>query len=126
MRCLTACRTILCDPVLCCRLAFGEVRERSRQLVAILLEGPPRARNMDELLLKESMDVIGARARCLARSQPRRVPLRWPGPSPARLQAEQRVDMLLTYRRLPRVLVHPVTAGCKREEARDRGRVRER
>ncbi len=49
-------------PGVCCRLAFAEVLERSRQLVAILLEGPPRARNVDELLLKESMDVIGARA----------------------------------------------------------------
>ncbi len=43
------------------RAAFREVRERSRQLVAILLEaGPARMHNVDELLLKESMDVIGA------------------------------------------------------------------
>lgn len=43
------------------RAAFQEVRERSQQLVAILLEaGPARTHNVDELLLKESMDVIGA------------------------------------------------------------------
>lgn len=43
------------------RAAFREVRERSQQLVAILLEaGPARMHNVDELLLKESMDVIGA------------------------------------------------------------------
>ena len=44
-----------------CSEAFREVRERSQQLVAILLEaGAGRVHNMDEYLLKESMDVIGA------------------------------------------------------------------
>ncbi|KAK9832710.1 hypothetical protein WJX81_002799 [Elliptochloris bilobata] len=43
------------------REAFRQVRERSQQLVAILLEaGPGKAHNVDEMLLKESMDVIGA------------------------------------------------------------------
>ena len=52
------------DPLMCSE-AFHEVRERSQQLVAILLEaGAGATHNMDEYLLKESMDVIGAPAPC--------------------------------------------------------------
>lgn len=51
--------------LLLCSEAFREVRERSQQLVAILLEaGAGRVHNMDEYLLKESMDVIGAATLC--------------------------------------------------------------
>lgn len=104
-------------PGVCCRLAFAEVLGRSRQLVAILLEGPPRARNVDELLLKESMDVIGARAR-----RPAPIHTCRPGPSPA---CSQRPAMscsaLLPPGGLPRFLVNKMTISAdKKREGKGR------
>ena len=44
----------------CCRDAAGHIIERSYKLVDILAELPPNvAVNIDDLLLRESMDIIG-------------------------------------------------------------------
>ena len=44
-----------------CRVALGHIVDRSLALAEYLREGGPEAvHNMDNLLLRESMDVIGA------------------------------------------------------------------